>query len=38
VISWEDYIDYMKSDYAQKIEKPPKDLFSYKEFNRVAAN
>ena len=38
IASWQDYQNYMKSDYSDIIEKPPKEMFSYKEFNRVAAN
>ena len=34
--SWEDYHDYMNSNYSKEIEKPPSDLFSYKEFHGVA--
>jgi len=38
ISSWEEYRNYMISDYSKDIVKPPKELFSYKEFNRVAAN
>ena len=38
ITSWNEYRDYMVSDYCEQIEKPPKDLFSYKEFNRVTSN
>ena len=36
VINWEEYQEYMRSDYSKHIIKPPKDLFSYKEFHGVA--
>ena len=36
ISSWEEYRTYMISEYAENIEKPPKNLFSYKEFNGVA--
>lgn len=38
ISSWEEYREFMNSEYSKVIERPPKDLFSYKEFNRVAAN
>ena len=38
ITSWQEYRDYTRSSYCLEIEKPPKDLFCYKEFNRVAAN
>ena len=38
ITSWEEYKKFMRSNYADSMERPPKDLFSYKEFNRVAAN
>ena len=38
ITTWKEYRNYVSSEYAGVIEKPPKDLFSYKEFNRVAAN
>ena len=38
IVSWRDYLDYMSSNYSREIDTPPKDLFSYKEFNRVSAN
>ena len=38
ISTWEDYHNYMRSKYSEEIVKPPKDLFSYKEFNRVASN
>ena len=38
ITSWEEYRQFITSDYCEEIEKPPKDLFSYREFNRVAAN
>ena len=34
--SWEDYHSYMNSNYSKEIERPPYDLFSYKEFHGVA--
>jgi len=36
IASWEEYHTYMRSDYSQQIEKPPGDLFSYKEFHGIA--
>ena len=36
ISSWEEYHAYMNSEYSKQIEKPPKDLFSYKEFHGVA--
>jgi|TARA_R110002153_G_scaffold6080_1_gene27866 hypothetical protein len=36
VSTWAGYRNYMRSEYSEEIIKPPKDLFSYKEFNRVA--
>ena len=33
--SWEDYKRYIKSDLAANIKRPSKELFSYKEFNRI---
>ena len=38
VSSWEEYRALIGSSDCSFINKPPKDLFSYKEFNRVAAN
>ena len=38
ISSWKEYRNYMVSDYSKDNVKPPKELFSYKEFNRVAAN
>lgn len=34
--SWSEYLDFAASDYARKIEVPPKELFSYREFNPIA--
>jgi hypothetical protein len=36
IVSWEEYHTYMNSEYSKEIEKPPGDLFSYKEFHGVA--
>ena len=36
ISSWEEYHSYMNSSYSKDIEKPPEDLFSYKEFHGVA--
>jgi len=36
ISSWEEYHIYMNSEYSKNIEKPPEDLFSYKEFHGVA--
>lgn len=36
IASWEEYHAYMNSQYSKEIEKPPEDLFSYKEFHGVA--
>lgn len=33
---WKEYLEFTASDYAKVIKVPPKDLFSYKEFNPVA--
>jgi hypothetical protein len=33
--NWNDYKNYMKSELADKIKRPTKELFSYKEFNRI---
>ena len=33
---WEEYLEFAASDYAKLVQVPPKDLFSYKEFNPVA--
>jgi hypothetical protein len=38
ISSWEEYRDYMSSNFAREIIKPPKEMFSYNEFNRVATN
>ena len=32
---WESYREYMKSDLAANIKRPSKELFSYREFNRI---
>lgn len=34
--TWAEYLDFTASDYARKVKVPPKDLFSYKEFNPIA--
>ena len=36
IASWDEYHGYMNSEYSKEIEKPPGDLFSYKEFHGVA--
>ena len=36
ITNWEEYRDYMTSEYCREIVKPPRDLFSYKEFNTIA--
>ena len=36
--SWDEYRAYMNSAFSTQIEKPPPQLFSYREFNRVASN
>lgn len=33
--NWDNYRSYMKSDLAQNIRRPSKELFSYREFNRI---
>ena len=38
ITTWDEYLAYMKSDYALEIVKPPSDMFSYKEFNPVAVD
>lgn len=38
ISNWEGYHNYMRSEYSKEIVKPPEDLFSYKEFNRVASS
>jgi len=38
ISNWESYHNYMRSEYSKEIVKPPEDLFSYKEFNRVASS
>ena len=32
---WTEYVKFMSSEYAKNIERPPLELFSYKEFNPV---
>ena len=34
--SWQDYRSYIKSELSETIKRPSKDLFSYREFNRIA--
>jgi hypothetical protein len=36
VSTWEGYLNLMSSDFAKNISRPPKEMFKYKEFNRVA--
>ena len=36
VSTWEGYLNLMSSDFARNISRPPRDMFKYKEFNRVA--
>ena len=36
ITNWQEYQKYMRSQYSDDIIKPPKDLFSYKEFHGVA--
>ena len=36
--SWDNYRDYMNTDLSRKIKRPTKELFSYKEFNRIASD
>ena len=38
ISSWDEYHTYLRSEYSKRIEKPPDNLFSYREMNRVAAN
>ena len=38
IVCWEDYQNFIRSNGSSFFKKPPKDLFSYKEFNRVASN
>ena len=34
--NWEDYRNYMTSDLARDTQRPTKELFAYREFNRIA--
>ena len=34
--TWKEYVAFMGSPYAQTVKAPPKELFSYKEFNPIA--
>jgi len=36
--NWDRYKAYMKSDLANKIKRPSRELFSYREFNRIATD
>jgi len=36
VDTWESYRDYMASDLARDTQRPTRQLFSYREFNRIA--
>jgi hypothetical protein len=36
IANWEEYHTYMNTEYSRVLEKPPIDLFSYKEFHGVA--
>jgi len=38
VSTWEGYLDLMSSDFARNIARPPREMFKYKEFNRVAVD
>ena len=38
ISSWGNYREYMKSDLAAEIKRPSKELFAYREFNRIAAD
>ena len=38
VSTWEGYLNLMSSDFARNIERPPREMFKYKEFNRVAVD
>lgn len=33
--SWEEYVGFMRTDIVDKVARPPKDMYSYKEFNPV---
>ena len=34
--SWESYREYMNSDLSRDTKRPTKELFAYREFNRIA--
>lgn len=34
--SWDEYKNYISSDFANTVQRPTKELFSYREFNRIA--
>ena len=36
--SWSSYREYMQSDLCKDTKRPTKELFSYREFNRIAAD
>ena len=36
--SWAEYKNYISSDFSSTVQRPTKELFSYREFNRVAAD
>ncbi len=36
--NWDNYRTYMNSDLAKEIRRPSRELFSYKEFNRIATD
>ena len=36
VSTWPGYLEFASSDFAKNITRPPKEMFKYKEFNRVA--
>ena len=36
--SWDNYREYMKSNLAAEIKRPSKELFAYREFNRIATD
>lgn len=38
VSTWEGYLNLMSSDFARSISRPPREMFKYKEFNRVAVD
>jgi hypothetical protein len=37
ITTWQEYQLYIRSEYSNQIVKPPKDLFSYKEFHGVSS-